>query len=75
MEKIVWTDRVRNEEVLHTVKEKRNILHKIKWRKANWIGYILRRNCFLKHITEGKINVTRRRGENRRKQLLDNLKK
>ena len=21
----------------------------------DWIGYILRRNCLLKHITEGKI--------------------
>jgi hypothetical protein len=30
MEKIIWTDRVRNEEVLHRVKEERNILHKIK---------------------------------------------
>jgi hypothetical protein len=29
-EKISWTDRVKNEEVLHTVKEKRNILLKIK---------------------------------------------
>jgi hypothetical protein len=27
IEVITWTDRVRNEEVLHTVKEKRNILH------------------------------------------------
>jgi hypothetical protein len=29
MEKISWTDRVRNE-VLHRVKEERNILHTIK---------------------------------------------
>jgi hypothetical protein len=27
MENISWTDRVRNEEVLHRVKEERNILH------------------------------------------------
>jgi hypothetical protein len=47
MEKIIWTDRVRNEEILHRVKE-RNILHKIKRRKANWIGHSLRRNCLLK---------------------------
>jgi hypothetical protein len=25
-------------------------LHTIKRRKANWIGYILRRNCLLKHV-------------------------
>jgi hypothetical protein len=33
MEKISWTDRVRNEEVLHRVEEERNILHTIKVRK------------------------------------------
>jgi heme exporter protein D len=49
---ISWTDRVRNEEVLHRVKEKRNILREIKRRKANWIGHILYRNCLLKHATE-----------------------
>jgi len=55
MEKISFTDHVRNEEVLHTVKEDRNILHTIKGRKANWIDHILRRNCLLKYVTEGKI--------------------
>jgi hypothetical protein len=56
------------------VKEERNILHTIRRRKANWIGHILRRNCLLKHIIEGKIIGTRRRGR-RRKQLSDDLKK
>jgi hypothetical protein len=60
MEMISWTDRVRNEEVLHTVKEKRNILHTIKRRKANWIGHSLRRNCILKRVTEGKLRGTDR---------------
>jgi hypothetical protein len=77
MEKISWTDRVRNEEVLHRVKEDRNIVHTIKRRKANWTGHILRRNCLLKHVSEGKIEgmieVTGRRGR-RRKQLLENFK-
>jgi hypothetical protein len=73
MEKISWTDRVNNEALLHRVKEGRNILHTIRRRKANWFGYILRRNCFIKHIIEGKILGTRRRGR-RRMQLLDNLK-
>jgi hypothetical protein len=36
MEKITWTDHVRNEEVLFRVKEQRNILHEIRKRKANW---------------------------------------
>jgi hypothetical protein len=72
MEKISWTDRVRNEEVLHRVNEERNILHTIKRRKANWIGHILRRNCLLKHVIEGRIEMTGRRGR-RRKHLLDDL--
>ena len=76
MEKISWTDRVRNEGVLLQVNEQRNILHAIGKRKANWIGHILRRNCFLKQVVEGKIKgeieVTRRQGR-RRKKLLDDL--
>jgi hypothetical protein len=43
MEKKRWTDCVRNEEVLHSIKE-RNILRKIKRRKASGIGHMLRRN-------------------------------
>jgi hypothetical protein len=50
MENITWTDHVRNEEVLHRVKEQRNILHEISKRKANWIGYMLRRNCFCNRL-------------------------
>jgi hypothetical protein len=77
MEKISWTDHVRNEEVLLRIKEQRNILHEISKRKANWIGQILRRNCRLRQVIEGKIKggteVTERRGRRRRK-LLDNFK-
>ena len=77
MERISWTDHVRNEEVLFRVNEQRNILHEIRKRKADWIGHILRRNCLLKQAIEGKIKgemeVTRRRGR-RRKKLLDDLK-
>ena len=76
MEKISWTDHVRNEEMLLRVNEQRNILHAIRKRKANWIGHILRRNCLLKQVIEGKISgeteVTRRQGR-RRKKLLDDL--
>jgi hypothetical protein len=53
MEKISWTDHVRNEEVLLRVKEHRNILHEIRKRKANWIGRILRRSCLLQRVIEG----------------------
>ena len=76
MEKISWTDHVRNEEVLLRVNEQRNILHEISKRKANWIGHILRRNCLLQVIErkiKGQIEVTRRRGR-KRKKILDDLK-
>jgi len=55
IEKISWTHHVRNEEVLLRVKEQRNILYEIRKRKANWIGHILRRNCFLQRVIKGKI--------------------
>jgi hypothetical protein len=76
MEKISWTDHVRNEEVLLHVNDQRNILYEIRKWKANWIGHILHRNCLLKEVIEGRINgqieVTRERGR-RRKKLLDGL--
>ena len=37
-------------EVLHRVRQQRNILHTAQRRKANWIGHTLRTNCFLKHV-------------------------
>jgi hypothetical protein len=55
MEKISWTDHVRNEEVLLRVKEQRIILHEISKRKDNWIGHILRRNCLLQRVIKEKI--------------------
>ena len=62
---------------LNRVNGQRNILHEIRKRKANWIGHILRRNCLLKQVIEGKIKgeikVTRRRGR-RRKKVLNELK-
>ena len=61
---------MRNEEVLLRIKELRNILHEIRKRKANWIGHILRRNCLLRRVIEGKIKggieVAGRRGRRRR---------
>jgi hypothetical protein len=77
MEKISWTEHVRNEDELLRVKEQRNILHEIRKRKVNEIDCILRRNCLLQRVIKGKIqggiNVTRRRGRRRRKRL-DDLK-
>jgi len=76
MEKISWTDRAKNEEVLHEVKEERNIMHTTKKGKVNWIGKQLNRKCLLNHVTEGKvqerIEVMRLRGR-KRKHLSNNF--
>jgi hypothetical protein len=70
---IVNIDHVRNEDVFLRVKEQRNILHEIRKRKAIWIGHILRRNCLLQRVIEGKIQgvieVTGRLGRRRRNLL------
>jgi len=58
----------------HTESRKEDIVHTRNGRKANWIGHILRRDWILKHVSEGGIEVTGRRGR-RHKQLLDYLKK
>jgi hypothetical protein len=55
----------------------RNILHEISKRNVNLIGHILRRNCLLRQVIEGKIKggieVTEKRAKRRRK-LLGDLK-
>ena len=65
MKEIRWTDRVKNEELLHRIKEGRNMIHTLKRRKVNWIDHILCGNCLAKRIIEekmgGKVKVTGRR--------------
>jgi hypothetical protein len=58
LEKISWANHGRNE-VLHRVEEEKDILGTIKSRNANRIGHIWHRNCFLKHVIEGKIEVAK----------------
>jgi len=59
--------------VLPRVTKERNVLLIIRREKANRIGHILRRNCLLKHNTEGQTEGTQGQ-ERTRKQLLDDLK-
>ena len=72
MEKISWTDSVKNE-VLQKVKKEGDIVRTIRQRKTDYIGNFLHRNCVLKQVIEGKVQGTIRRGR-RHKQLLDDLK-
>jgi len=60
-------------EELLKVKEDRNILYTTQQWKANWTGHILSRNRLLKHVIEGKIEGSERRGR-RCKELLYDLK-
>jgi hypothetical protein len=66
-EKIIQTDRVRDEEILQS--QGGEEYHTVNRRKDNWIGHILRRNWLLKRSTEGKreggIEVTERQGRRR----------
>jgi hypothetical protein len=70
---ISLTEPVRNE-VLHRVKEGRNILHTKKQRMADWVGHILSIGISpSKHDIEGKIERNTQgagRRANRRKQLV-----
>ena len=56
--------------LLCRVKEKKNIVHTIKRKRANRLGDILLRNSLLKHIigeeVEGRIEVTGRQGRKKR---------
>lgn len=46
----LWADRVRYETASHRVKEKKNIIHTKKTKKAKWIDHILCRKGLIKHI-------------------------
>ena len=73
MDKIKWSEKVFNEQVLETIGEKRTLLDDILRRKVNWIGHILRRNCNLHDAIEGQ--MTEVKGVRRRRaQLLDELR-
>jgi 1,2-phenylacetyl-CoA epoxidase PaaB subunit len=72
----MWTVRKQRIKSLKA-SDHRNILHEIRKQRAKRIGHILRRNCHLQRVIEGKIQggieVTGRRGRRRRK-ILDNPK-
>ncbi|KAJ4435179.1 hypothetical protein ANN_23755 [Periplaneta americana] len=73
MERVKWTDRIRNEAVLKNVVEERMTLKLIRKRKENWLGHWLRRNCLLKDTLEGMVNERRVPGR-RRYQVIDDIK-
>jgi len=73
MENSSWTDRARNEEVLHTVKEERNIVHTVKIGILKELVASCVRTAFWNKLLKEMIEVMERRGRGR-KQLVDELK-
>ena len=69
MERVKWTDKIKNAVVLERVVEGRIMLEVIKKRKRNWLGHLLRMNCLLKDALEGMVNGKKVRG--RRYQIID----
>jgi hypothetical protein len=67
IEKISWTDKITNEEVLERVGINRQLMNELRNRKKNWIGQnlILRGDDLLKEVIEGRIEGKRIRGRPR----------
>ena len=65
MERISWTEKITNEEVLRRVGEKRTMVEKILWRKKNWMGHIMRGYELMKEVMEGKMDGKRGPGRKR----------
>ena len=70
MEKIKWSDKVTNKQVLDRIGENRTFLNNILRRKANWI---LRTNYLLHDAIEGQMMEVKSVGR-RKTQLLYELK-
>jgi len=61
MEKISWTEKVSNSDVLKRVEEVRCIISTIKQRKCRWLGHVLRHDMLLRDILEGRMTGKWRR--------------
>ena len=72
MERVSYKDRVTNEEVLKNVGENRCLLDKIRSRKRNWVGHVLRGEGLMIEVMEGRMEGKRTRGRPR-KGMLDEL--
>ena len=57
-----WIDRVRNEEVLRRVGEKRSLLKTLRKRRDNLVGHILRHDGLMKTIVEGQVEGKKGKG-------------
>lgn len=65
MERISWTEKITNIEVLRRIQEKRILLTTIENRRGKMVGHLIRHDSFIKTIMEGKIEGKRGRGRPR----------
>ena len=65
MQRIPWTAKKRNSEVLHICKCKRSLLHGIRTRQLNFLGHILRKQQLENLSLTGKIVGRKTRGRQR----------
>jgi hypothetical protein len=74
MENIKWSEKVTNKKALERIEEKRTLLNNILRREANWIDYILRRNCLLYDVIERQMTEVKGVRRRRISHLLDDLR-
>ena len=60
MEKIKWSEKVTNEQVIDRIGEKRTLLNNILRRKANWIGHVFKINCLVHDAIDGQMTEVKR---------------
>ena len=65
MERISWTEKITNEEVLRRVGESRTMMMTIARRKKNWIVHVIRGEGLLREVIEGKMVGKREPGRPR----------
>ena len=73
MERVKWTDKIKNAVGLERVGEGRIMVELIKKRKRNWLGHWLRRNCLLKDFLEVMVNGKKKVRDRRIYQMIDNI--
>src|SRR3954467_1188998 len=52
MERIIWSEKKTNEQVLSPVREERHLLENVVKRKKTWVGDIVRGQELMKHVME-----------------------
>src|SRR5688572_21563806 len=71
LERVCWQDRIKNEEVLSMVGQKRCLVKTIRERKKNWIGHMFRGNGLLRDVLEGRMLGKRPKGRPRIDDLME----